>query len=178
MSRIGKRAIVIPSGVEVESGEGRVTVKGPKGAISRAFKDNVILAQEGETLKLTPRDNSLDTRMLWGTYAAHLKNMIEGVTQGFAKKLVLEGIGYRASLSGQLLSLSLGFTHPINLTVPPTLRVSVEKNVITVSGPDKEEVGQFAAQVRSYRPPEPYKGKGVRYEGEVVRRKEGKKVVA
>jgi len=178
MSRIGKQAIVIPSGVEVKVSGNTVTAKGPRGSVSRVFKNDIAVTVEGELVKLTPRDNSLDSRMRWGTYASHIANMIEGVTKGYEKKLVLEGIGYRAVLKDKKLTLYLGFSHPIDLEISPTLQVSVGKNIISVSGVDKEAVGQFAARVRGYRPPEPYKGKGVHYENEVIRRKEGKKVVA
>lgn len=176
MSRIGKQTLVIPSDVEVGVSGNTVTVKGPRGSVSRVFTDDIAVATEGGAVKLTPRNRSLDTKMRWGTYASHLANMIEGVTKGYEKKLVLEGIGYRAALKDKKLTLYLGFSHPIDLAIPPALQVNVDKNIISVSGTDKEAVGQLAARIRGYRPPEPYKGKGVRYENEVIRRKEGKKV--
>lgn len=177
MSRIGKQIINIPEKTEVSTSGGKVVVKGPLGEVSRFFKDDVAILIADKTISLTPKSNDLATGALWGTYAAHLKNMITGVNKPFAKKLIIEGVGYRAELSGQELVLSLGFSHKVKVSIPKELKVTVEKNLITVSGIDKEMVGQFSAKIRDYKKPEPYKGKGIMYENEVIRRKQGKKSV-
>ena len=138
----------------------------------------VKIAVENGQVTVTPANNSRLAKALWGTYAAHMRNMISGVNTPFVKKLQVEGIGFRAELSGKALKLTVGFSHPVNLTVPENLTVAIEKNIITVSGADKEAVGEFSATIRATKKPEPYKGKGIRYEGEVVRMKAGKKVAA
>lgn len=177
MSRIGKKSIIIPKDTEVKQEGSTIVVKGPKGELSRIFRTEVgIKINDGE-INLLPTNNSKFANSLWGTYNSHLQNMILGVNTPFEKKLVIEGVGYRAEMSGNKMILSLGFSHKIELDIPEDMEVDIKKNVITITGIDKENVGQFAAKVRSYRKPEPYKGKGVRYEDEVVRRKEGKKTV-
>ena len=133
---------------------------------------------DGKSISVTPVSQSRLARALWGTYAAHVRNMIQGVSQPFIKKLQVEGIGFRAELSGKTLSFMIGFSHPVKVTIPEGLSVAVDKNIITISGADREQVGQFAASVRMLKKPEPYKGKGIRYEGEVVRKKQGKKVTS
>jgi len=178
MSRISKKPIAIPAGTEVSVDGGEITIKGKGGTLKRGLHRAVSISVSGSEVSVASSDNSRLARALSGTYAAHVRNMIAGVTQPFAKKLVIEGIGFRAELSGKQLKLMLGFSHPVVIAVPEGLTVGVDKNVITISGPDKEAVGQFAASVRALKKPEPYKGKGIRYEGEVVRRKEGKKAVA
>lgn len=173
MSRVAKKPITIPEKTTVTVAGVTVTVKGPLGEISRAFKPGVEFKVEGNTVVVTlhrPEDY-----MLWGTYASHLKNMITGVTAGFAKKLVIEGIGFKSDVKAGKLDLSLGFSHPISVEIPKDLKVTAEKNVISVSGVSNEKVGEFASKVRALKKPEPYKGKGIRYEGEVIRRKQGKK---
>jgi large subunit ribosomal protein L6 len=150
-------------------------VKGPKGDLEKPLHDAVEVVVEESEVVVNPVAQTKLSRALWGTYASHVANMIQGVTEGFTKKLIIEGVGYRAETSGNKLVMQLGYSHPIEMEIPQDLDVSVEKNTITVSGIDKETVGQFAANIRSKRQPEPYKGKGVRYEDEIVRRKEGKK---
>ena len=178
MSRIGKRAIAIPQGTDVTIGKGEVTVKGKGGTLKRALHPMIAVTVLNGEVSVAPSSNSRLANALWGTYAAHISNMISGVNTPFAKKLQIEGIGYRAELAGKNLKLSIGFSHPVVVAIPGAVSVAVEKNIITVSGADKEQVGQFAASVRALKKPEPYKGKGIRYEGEVVRQKQGKKAAA
>ena len=176
MSRIGKKEIMVPAGTEITVGPGEVSVKGKGGTLVKAVHPSIKIAVEGNTVKVEPANTSRLARALWGTYAAHVRNMIAGVNTPFQKRLQVEGIGYRVELSGKNLKLSVGFSHPVVLEVPEGLTVAVEKNIISISGANKEQLGEFAATVRAARKPEPYKGKGIRYEGEVVRRKAGKKV--
>ena len=174
MSRLAKKPIAIPSGVEVKSQNQVVTVKGPKGTLSREFPKGFTVSVNGNELSLTMDEKLVDYPM-WGLQFAILTNMVKGVSQGFQKKLSLVGVGYRANLKGDSLELSLGFSHPSFVKIPAGIKVSVDKNIaILVEGCDAQQVGQFAANVRSIRPPEPYKGKGVRYDNEVVRKKAGK----
>jgi len=176
MSRTGKLPIKIPAGTDLTVAPGEIIVKGKGGTLKRATHPAVtITVQNGEAL-VTPSNNTRVARALWGTYAAHIRNMVAGVNTPFVKKLQVEGIGYRCELSGKQLKLSVGFSHPVLVQIPEGLTVAVEKNIVTVSGADKEQVGEFAASVRAVKKPEPYKGKGIRYEGEVVRQKAGKKV--
>ena len=177
MSRLGKNPIAIPSGVEITHTDGVVSVKGPKGTLSREFSKDVSIEVKDGAVVLAPASNSQHARALWGTYASHVMNMIHGVTEGFEKKLEIEGVGYRAAVEGNKIVLSVGFSHPVELEIPEGVTASVEKNVIAVSGSDKEVVGQFAANVRKTRKPEPYKGKGIHYEGEYIIRKQGKRAV-
>lgn len=177
MSRLGKQPINIPSGVEVSWQDGVLSVKGPKGTLTRSIKDDVTVSVDGDVITLAPAANSNLASALWGTYASHVNNMIAGVTEGFSKVLEIEGVGYRAEAQGNKLVVNVGFSHPVEFELPEGVAVAVEKNTITVSGHDKEAVGQFAANVRKVRPPEPYKGKGIRYQGEYVIRKQGKKAV-
>ena len=178
MSRIGKNAIKIPAGTEVSVASSEITVKGKGGTLKRMVHAAVTIAVANGEVTVTPRDNSRISRALWGTYASHLRNMIAGVNTPFVKKLQVEGIGYRAELAGKQLKLQVGFSHPVLRDIPAGITAAVEKNVITVSGADKEQVGEFAASLRAIKKPEPYKGKGIRYEGEVVRMKQGKKAAA
>lgn len=175
MSRIGKKPVIIPAGVEVEVGGGKVKIKGGKGELARDFGWHVSIKKDEGALQVSPADGSKEARAMWGTARMLLANMIEGVTNGFSKQLQIEGIGYRAALEGSGLSLSMGFTHPVFIAAPDGIVFKIEKNIITVSGCDKELIGRVAAQIRRVRPPEPYKGKGIRYVGEKVRRKAGKK---
>lgn len=175
MSRIGKKIISIPKNTEVTFTSGVFTVKGAHGTLSKRFTDQVALAITPETITLSPVKETIANRALWGTYGSHIINMITGVNTPFVKKLVLEGIGYKSEVKGDKLVMALGFSHPVNIDIPASLKVTAEKNVITISGIDKEEVGEFTAKIRAWKKPEPYKGKGLRYEGEVIKRKQGKK---
>jgi large subunit ribosomal protein L6 len=178
MSRIGKNPITIPEKTEVSVAGGVLTVKGPLGTITRPVHSMVSVAVEGGSVTVTPKNTSKLARSLWGTFASHAKNMIAGVNKKYEKKLSLEGIGYRVELQGKNLRLIVGFSHPVLLPVPEGLDVLVEKNVMTVSGINKDSVGQFSAVIRAVKKPEPYKGKGIRYVGEYVRQKQGKKASA
>ncbi len=176
MSRIAKLPIPIPEKTEVTLADGVLTVKGPKGMITRAVKNDVVILLDAGTVTLKPKnDADIFSRALWGTYASHVKNMIAGVNTGYQKKLILEGVGFKSEVKGKNLELALGFSHGVSVPIPEGLTVTAEKNNIMISGIDKEMVGQFAAKVRAMKKPEPYKGKGFRYEGEVIRRKQGKK---
>jgi len=177
MSRIGKRPIIIPEKTTVAVEDNVVRVAGPLGELSRQVRSEVKVRAEDGVVVVTPSNETKFARALWGTVASHIKNMIQGVSKPYEKKLVVEGIGYRALLSGDTLELNVGFSHPVSFAVPEGLSVSVEKNEITISGLDKEQVGLFAAEVRSTKKPEPYKGKGIRYADEVVKRKQGKRAV-
>lgn len=157
---------------------GVLTIKGPLGTLSREFKSDIEIVCADGVVTFTPKRNDVDTKALWGTYASHVGNMVEGVSKGYEKKLIIEGVGYRAALAGAKLTLNLGFSHPVDMPIPEGLKVAVDKNVLTITGIDKELVGAFASQIRALRKPEPYKGKGIRYDGEIIRRKEGKKVVS
>ncbi len=178
MSRIAKRPIKIPDSVTATQDQGSVKIKGPKGELARPFRSDIAITIANGEISLEPRRLSLESRALWGTYAAHLKNMIKGVTEGFEKKLIIEGVGYRAALAGDTLTMTLGYSHPIILKVPKGLTLKVEKNILTINGSDRELLGQFTATIRDWKRPDPYKEKGIRYDGEVVRRKQGKKVAA
>jgi large subunit ribosomal protein L6 len=175
MSRIGKQTIMIPKGTEAILSGSTFSVKGPKGSLSRVFTGDVSINISGEEITFIPKNDTPATRALWGTYASHVKNMINGVNTGYTKKLVLEGVGFKSEVAGKNLKLALGFSHPVNVAIPEGLTLTAEKNLITISGIDKELVGQFSAKIRSLKKPEPYKGKGFHYDDEVVRRKQGKK---
>ncbi len=175
MSRVGKQIIEIPEKTDVKLVDGILTVKGPKGELSRAFKSVVAIKIDGSQITFEPQKKDLATTALWGTYASHVKNMVKGVNEGYTVKLILEGIGYKADVVGSSLNLALGFSHPVKVEIPAGLTVTSEKGVVSVSGINKEVVTQFAAEVRSLKKPEPYKGKGFRYDGEVIKRKQGKK---
>jgi len=178
MSRISKKPIFIPSGTEVSITDGELIVKGKGGTLKRPLHRAVSITISGNEVTVAAAENTRLGRALCGTYAAHLRNMLQGVNTPFVKKLQVEGIGFRAELAGKEIKLMLGFSHPVMVKVPEGLTVQIDKNVITVSGSDKEQVGQFSASVRALKKPEPYKGKGIRYEDETIRRKEGKKAVA
>lgn len=177
MSRLGKQPIALPSGVEANFNEGVLTVKGPKGSLERKIKKAVSIELADNTVTVAPANESDEARALWGTYASHVHNMITGVTEGFNKVLEIEGVGYRAEIKGNSVVLNVGFSHPVELEFPEGVTATVEKNAITISGIDKEIVGQYAANIRKVRKPEPYKGKGIRYQGEYIIRKQGKKAV-
>lgn len=175
MSRVGKQILEIPQKTTVDLNNGVLTVKGPKGELSRAFKSVVAINIADNTVSFVPQKNDIATRALWGTYASHVSNMIKGVNEGYVVKLILDGIGYKADVVGTSLNMSLGFSHPVNVTIPSGITVASEKGSITISGIDKEAVNLFASQIRAMKKPEPYKGKGFRYEKEVIKRKQGKK---
>jgi large subunit ribosomal protein L6 len=175
MSRVGKQIITIPAGVEVKQIDGVLSVTGPKGSISRAMRDEVEIKIEGDSISLLPRRNDKFSRSLWGTYASHVKNMVTGVVTPFEKKLLVEGVGYKWDVKGTDLNLALGFSHPIVKQIPEGLTVVAEKGSLTITGINKETVGLFANIIRSLKKPEPYKGKGIRYSTETIRRKQGKK---
>lgn len=178
MSRVGKQIVEIPQGVEVTLSGKTLNVKGPKGTLTRDFKTNLVSIEiKDKEITFVPKNEEIATRALWGTYASHVKNMLEGVTKGYEKKLEIEGVGYRAEITGKDIKMLLGFSHPVMITIPENVSVVVEKNIITVSGIDKEAVGEFAANIRAKKKPEPYKGKGIHYVGEYIRRKQGKKSV-
>jgi large subunit ribosomal protein L6 len=176
MSRIGKRPIVIPAGVTVALDGQTIKVKGPKGELSWTVVDEIEVKQEGAELLLSPRDESKRARGMWGLSRSLVANMVHGVTQGYEETLELVGVGYRAAMKGQALSMQLGFSHDVDIPPPSGITFAVPKQTeIKVAGIDKQLVGEVTARIRRLRPPEPYKGKGVRYAGEKVRRKEGKK---
>ncbi len=176
MSRIAKQPIEIPSGATVTVTGNVINVKGPKGELTKSFRDDVTtVIVENNTVIVTPKSEEKFARSMWGTTASHIKNMINGVTNMFSKKLILEGVGFKSEVKGDELVLALGFSHPVNVKIPTGLTVTAEKNNITISGIDKEIVGEFAASTRALKKPEPYKGKGFRYDNEVIRRKQGKK---
>ncbi len=175
MSRIGKQQLQIPAGVEVTFNAHAVRVKGPLGELVRELRDEITFKNEGGIITSEPRRNDKFSRSLWGTYMSHVKNMITGVITPFSKRLLVEGVGFKWEVKGTDLVMSLGFSHQIIKAIPTGLTVVAEKSALTISSIDKEAVGLFANQVRSMKKPEPYKGKGIRYSDEVVRRKQGKK---
>ena len=175
MSRIGNKVVVIPEGVTVTQEGNNVTVKGPKGELTRTFSADIKMNIEGNEVTFTRPNDSKEMKTIHGTTRANFNNMVVGVSEGFQKALELIGVGYRAQLQGSKLVLNVGYSHPVEITPPAGVTVEVPANTqVIVKGANKEEVGELAANIRGTRPPEPYKGKGIRYEGEVVRRKEGK----
>lgn len=175
MSRIGKQPITVPAGVDVTIDGNTVTVKGPKGELTRSFPSIMIIKREGDDVLVERPDDSRDAKAFHGLVRTLIANMVEGVSAGFSKKLQLVGVGYRAALKGKDLEMQLGFSHPVFIEAPENITFEVPSQTeIIVSGPSKEQVGQVAANIRKWRKPEPYKGKGIRYEGELVRRKLGK----
>ncbi|OGZ18782.1 MAG: 50S ribosomal protein L6 [Candidatus Nealsonbacteria bacterium RBG_13_42_11] len=179
MSRIGKKPIPIPTGVEVKIDGNKIQVLGPKGELSREIRPEIKIEIKEGIISLSLRgEETKENKSLWGLSAAIINNMIKGVTVGFEKKLEIQGVGYKSEVQGDTLVLNVGFSHQVKMKISPQVKIAVEKNtLITVSGTDKELVGQIAANIRKVKPPEPYKGKGIRYLGEVVRKKVGKKVV-
>lgn len=175
MSRLGRTPILIPKEVTVEVVNGVVQVKGPKGTLSEALKNGFSIKMEEGQLFVEADEKIENPPAFHGLMRALIRNMLEGVSKGYQKKLILIGVGYRAAIQGPLLDLELGFSHPTKLPIPNTLQVTIEKNtIIMIAGSDKQSVGQFAASIRAVKPPEPYKGKGIRYENERVRKKAGK----
>ena len=176
MSRIGKKPIAVPNGVQVTIAGQTVNVKGPKGQLEWTLAEEIIPAQEGDSIVLSKREESTRAQAMWGLSRSLVANMVHGVTAGFEQTLELVGVGYRAAMKGQALSMQLGFSHDVDVKPPQGITFAVPKQTeIKISGIDKQLVGETAARIRRLRPPEPYKGKGVRYAGEQVRRKEGKK---
>ena len=176
MSRIGKQTVIIPAGTEAKLSGTVFSVKGPKGTLTRDFPGQVTININGSEITFTPnKENDKKVNALWGAYASHVQNMVDGVNTGYTRNLILEGVGYKSDVAGKVLNLALGFSHGVKVNIPEGLTVTAEKNNITISGIDKELVGQFAASIRAMKKPEPYKGKGFRYSDEVIRRKQGKK---
>ncbi len=174
MSRIGKKPIAIPSGVEVTVNNGVVTVKKGSASLEVDTQDRVNVEVAENNVVFTAKGEDKESRAFWGTYRALTNNAIVGLTAGFKKSLEINGVGYRAAVKGKVLELQLGFSHPINFDIPEGLKIGVEKNIINIEGSSKQLVGQTAAKIRGYRPPEPYKGKGVKYTDEHIVRKAGK----
>ena len=175
MSRIGKLPIKVPDNVNVVLNNNNILVKGPKGELSRNLPHSIKIIQNDKIITVVPNENVVNSQQLYGTYRSLVYNMITGVTTGFQKKLELQGVGYRSQIDGNTLSLSVGYSHQVKIVSPKGIKLSTESNTnITVSGLDKELVGQIAANIRLVRSPEPYKGKGIRYQGEYVRKKIGK----
>jgi len=176
MSRIGKHPVTIPSGVDIQLAEQDITVKGSKGVLSMTFVDDVVVSREDDQLWVKPRNDGRRGRQMWGMQRTLLSNLVEGVSEGFTKKLEIVGVGYRAAVQGKNLKLNLGFSHDVDFPIPEGIEIKCPTATnIEVSGADKQKVGQVAAVIRSYRKPEPYKGKGVKYADEFIFRKEGKK---
>lgn len=175
MSRIGKQPVILPAGVTVHIALPVVRVSGPKGTLELSVHSAVRVQQDDANLSVSVQDpTNKDHRALWGLWQRLLLNMVQGVSKGFEKKLEIQGVGYRVAQNGPALALNLGYSHPIEFPLPTGIEASIEKNIITLKGIDKQLVGETAARIRSLRKPEPYKGKGIRYVGEVVRRKAGK----
>lgn len=175
MSRIGKQEIQIPKGVQVTKEGPVLKVVGPKGTLTKNFRDDITFNITENIITLDIKRNDKFSKSLWGTYASHIKNMIKGVETPYQKKLILEGVGFKSEVKGKEFNFALGFSHPVVVKIPEGITATAEKNLITISGIDKELVGSFAASIRALKKPEPYKGKGMRYEDEVIRRKQGKK---
>ena len=176
MSRIGKKAVPVPSGVTASVEGQTVKMKGPKGALQYIVPDDIIVKMEQGAIKVDPREETKRARAMWGTSRTLVSNLVTGVTKGFESKLEITGVGYRAAVQGKNLQIQLGFSHDVVYPIPEGIAVATPKPTeIVVSGIDKQRVGQVAAEIRAFRPPEPYKGKGVKYVGEFVFRKEGKK---
>jgi large subunit ribosomal protein L6 len=176
MSRIGKKSVPIPQGVTASVNGQQVSVKGPKGELQVVLNDQVLAKMEQGSIKIDPKDKSKVARSSWGMSRTLVANLMKGVTEGYSKSLEINGVGYRAALNGKVLQLNLGFSHDVHYPVPAGIEIKVPKPTeIVVSGIDKQRVGQVAAEIREYRGPEPYKGKGVKYAGEYIFRKEGKK---
>lgn len=177
MSRIGKQEIGIPAGVKITQEGLFLTVAGSKGTLAREFRDDITISVGDKAVTLNIKRNDKFSKSLWGTYASHVKNMIKGVETPYQKKLILEGVGFKSEVKGREVHFALGLSHPVVVKIPDGITVTAEKNNITVTGIDKELVGSFTASLRALKKPEPYKGKGMRYENEVIRRKQGKKTV-
>lgn len=177
MSRLAKKPILIPQGVTVSHEAGNIAVKGPLGELSMHVRPEIKITDEANAISISTERTNKQSRALVGTYASHIKNMLKGVKEKYQKKLILEGVGYKSEVKGDKMLLALGFSHPVEVPLPKGITATAEKNLITIQGIDKGLVGEFAGKIRSLKKPEPYKGKGFRYEGEVIRRKQGKKSV-
>jgi large subunit ribosomal protein L6 len=176
MSRIGKKAVAVPAGVTVSVSGANLSVKGPKGELKMVLAEHVLAKLEKGAVKVDPRDQSKLARSCWGMSRTMVANMIKGVTEGYSKSLEINGVGYRAAVQGKLLLLNLGYSHDVNYPIPAGIEIKTPKPTeVVITGIDKQRVGQVAAEIREYRGPEPYKGKGVKYAGEYIFRKEGKK---
>jgi len=176
MSRIGKKPVAIPSGVTATIDDGKLNVKGPKGTLNLALREEITYTLEDGGISVQPANASKAARAFWGMQRTMVQNLVTGVTTGFTKKLLINGVGYRAAAQGKVLNLKLGYSHDVNIDVPEGLEVKTPDNTtVEISGADKQKVGQLAAEVRRWRKPEPYKGKGIKYDGEFIFRKEGKK---
>ena len=176
MSRVGKKLIDLPEGIDVSILHNGITIKGSKGELNANFPNTVKLEKEKDKVKVTPVNESKSAKASWGMARTIINNMVTGVSEGFSKVLEINGVGYRASIEGGILTLQLGYSHDIKLAIPKDLEVKCSKPTeIIVSGIDKQKVGQFASEIRKLRKPEPYKGKGIKYQEELIRRKEGKK---
>jgi large subunit ribosomal protein L6 len=177
MSRIGRKPIEIPEGVEVKISGNKISVKGPKGSLDFDFHDDIEVKNSEKEVQVAAKRETKQSRALWGLTRMLIANMIQGTTKEFEKKLELQGVGYRMAVQGKKLNMALGFSHPVEVDIPEGLEAKIEKNILTISGIDKQKVGQLAASIRALKKVEPYKGKGFRYVGEVVRKKAGKKAV-
>jgi len=176
VSRIGQQPVPVPQGVTVEFAGREVTAKGPKGELSMTLVEEVLASLEDDVIVVKPRDNSKRSRTMWGMQRTLMDNLVRGVSEGFLVELEIIGVGYRAAVEGRKLNLQMGYSHEINYSIPESIEIKCERpTAVAVSGPDRQQVGQVAAEIRSFRKPEPYKGKGIRYVGEYVFRKEGKK---
>ncbi|HXG79896.1 MAG TPA: 50S ribosomal protein L6 [Methyloceanibacter sp.] len=176
MSRIGKKPVTVPGGVTAQVAGQEVKVKGPKGELKHVLADAIVAKLENGGIEVAMREDTKEARALWGMSRTLVANLIAGVTQGFTKKLEITGVGYRAAVQGQTLQLQLGYSHDVNYLIPQGIQIVCPKPTeIVISGIDKQKVGQVAAEIRRFRPPEPYKGKGIKYAGEFILRKEGKK---
>lgn len=174
MSRIGKLAIILPAATEASLSEGILTVKGPKGELTQAISPKMTVSIADGVISVVQNTNDVEADQFHGLTRTLINNMVQGVSTGFKKELEINGIGYRAAVSGSKLTLNLGYSHPIEYAIPEDIHIAVEKNIVVVSGADKQKVGQVSAEIRAFRKPEPYKGKGVKYVTEHIRRKAGK----
>ena len=176
MSRIGKKAITVPNGVTANIGDGQLSVKGPKGTLTMPLADDITYEMVDGGISVQPANDTKRARAFWGMQRTLVQNLVTGVTEGFSKKLLITGVGYRANAQGKKLKLQLGYSHDVDIDVPEGLTVATPDNTtVEISGADKQKVGQLAAEIRRWRKPEPYKGKGIKYDGEYIFRKEGKK---
>ncbi|MBN9144715.1 MULTISPECIES: 50S ribosomal protein L6 [Novosphingobium] len=176
MSRIGKKPVAIPAGVSANIADGVLSVKGPKGALTLNLRDEISYAVDGDTILVKPANDTKQARAFWGMQRTLVSNLITGVTEGYTKTLQITGVGYRATAQGKVLKLQLGYSHDVNFDVPEGIEIKTPDNTtVLISGIDKQKVGQVAAEIRRWRKPEPYKGKGIKYAGEFIFRKEGKK---
>ena len=176
MSRIGKKAVVVPNGVTASIADGQLSVKGPKGTLALKLADSISYDVQADGISVQPANDTKQARAFWGMQRTLVQNLVTGVTEGFSKKLLINGVGYRAAAQGRKLNLKLGYSHDVDIDVPEGLEVKTpDATTVEITGADKQKVGQLAAEIRRWRKPEPYKGKGIKYDGEFIFRKEGKK---